>query len=167
MMFADLQRLNGDEKGFEETLREIAKRYQRIANQEGQNQKSRDVVRMLLQLFLKKQVNDSFLDELERAIKTLEQPVYRRVYAYLAGCAMAAANQEEQAELYWRRAMMVSMKHGLWSTLAGVRLSDHHGTSRDDLAYTAAEVWPLVQWPPEPKVRRSVREGIDIPAAIE
>jgi len=82
------------------------------------------------------------LEQLEKMLTDIEE-ITRSAFAYFVGRELDELGKSEEAEKYWRRAMILPNYDLYYATLAGNALAEHHGTSRpDDDRLDKGDLWP-------------------------
>ena len=141
-MLAQLSRELEDEPSREEVIAATEEAIEKA--QEDPERKGRldEVGLAILELLKTGDTSGERLEKIERLLGPIE-PAHRSAFAYFLGRELAALGQTEEAEKYWRRALVLPGRDLSCATLAGMELSKRHGTSRpDDNVLEKSDFWP-------------------------
>ncbi len=142
LMIAQMARQLGDEKTREKVLLEMEKASEQQKGTERYDEAVHAVGLKIVELLKSGDASEDLLDQIEKMLTNIEENT-RSAFAYFVGRELDELGKSEEAEKYWRRALILPNYDPIYATLAGSALAESHGTSRpDDDRLDKDDLWP-------------------------
>ncbi|MHB8952871.1 MAG: tetratricopeptide repeat protein [Pirellulaceae bacterium] len=142
-MVGQLARELGDEKMRGNVLNTMQKACIESADDDPENQKVNAAGLAIIQLMKSGDASKERLSRLDELLVAVDETT-RSAFAYFLGKELHVLGKSSEADLYWRRALVLPNHDVACATLAGFELAKRHGTSRpEDDVLEEEDLWPL------------------------